>query len=1021
MLRKSLTFLLCLLFLALPAVSSLASREKSPVKNYTAPVGGASFHFFSPESILANYREPRTIRVGYFDQHGVFEGEGDQLSGYAVALLTAISRYTGWEYEWVRIRFDELAQRLDDGSIDISCGISFTPERSRVFTYSRLRAGYENTCLHVARDSDMYYMDIEAFNGMRIGFFNDSLQYGVMEQFAAYHGFSFRPLFFEESSEMSRALAEGRIDGYVDGVLRGKGTKVVATISTDPFFFVTRKGDTKIMPQVNEAMRQLLLNHPSFLSRLYDSYLNVTSDVPVVFTRSESRWLATKPVLRVAYSRDQDMMDPTQGSTFFYTFLKMLEQQSGIRFIFVPQDSYDDCLRALADGAADIMTDVYPKTSFLRSQGILCGKIFYNAPITLVGKIGKPRAPGQKCTVGFTREMRSVRQAYQSTYPDDIPRVFASARECRRAFEKGELDFYVWPYPASSLWDGPPKDGVLLPTRAMYPMALGVSPQTSPYAVSVLDKVISATNTTTIDTMLLTTSPESLTVMIKRFVHQHALESLIGVALLVGLLIIFVGWRNRRRLAALRAVAFTDPVTRGPNRGKFLVDAARLLQQGERRFYLCTINIRKLKLINRVCGLRTGDSLIRFCNREFSLRTRQGELAAYSGSGRYLLLWHCTDDAEFGQRMVELFSVAETARKLYERPVSFACGVYVIREGGEADGAGPAGDEEADRNARDGERSVARYLLYADTAEASIASTGDYRSQYLIYNEFIGARQLKANDIENRMVRALEQGEFLVFLQPQVCLADGRLHGAEALIRWRPADGTMIYPDEFIPLFEQNGFIRELDIFVMDTVCAWIRRRLDQGKKVPPISVNQSKALFFKDNYVEIVQSIVERHRVPPGLLYVEVTESMAWMDKDLFLRTLADLRRTGIGLSLDDFGKGYSSLAMLHSFGFDIIKLDRAFLESSRENRQTGWIIISSLVDMARRLHIEILCEGVETEEQLQQLVMAHCKYGQGYFFSRPVDMETFAAYADERELEAGGPGIPGEEDQEQGSSRRP
>ena len=1021
MLRKSLTFLLCLLFLALPAVSPLASREKSPVKNYTAPVGGASFHFFSPESILANYREPRTIRVGYFDQHGVFEGEGDQLSGYAVALLTAISRYTGWEYEWVRIRFDELAQRLDDGSIDISCGISFTPERSRVFTYSRLRAGYENTCLHVARDSDMYYMDIEAFNGMRIGFFNDSLQYGVMEQFAAYHGFSFRPLFFEESSEMSRALAEGRIDGYVDGVLRGKGTKVVATISTDPFFFVTRKGDTKIMPQVNEAMRQLLLNHPSFLSRLYDSYLNVTSDVPVVFTRSESRWLATKPVLRVAYSRDQDMMDPTQGSTFFYTFLKMLEQQSGIRFIFVPQDSYDDCLRALADGAADIMTDVYPKTSFLRSQGILCGKIFYNAPITLVGKIGKPRAPGQKCTVGFTREMRSVRQAYQSTYPDDIPRVFASARECRRAFEKGELDFYVWPYPASSLWDGPPKDGVLLPTRAMYPMALGVSPQTSPYAVSVLDKVISATNTTTIDTMLLTTSPESLTVMIKRFVHQHALESLIGVALLVGLLIIFVGWRNRRRLAALRAVAFTDPVTRGPNRGKFLVDAARLLQQGERRFYLSTINIRKLKLINRVCGLRTGDSLIRFCNREFSLRTRQGELAAYSGSGRYLLLWHCTDDAEFGQRMVELFSVAETARKLYERPVSFACGVYVIREGGEADGAGPAGDEEADRNARDGERSVARYLLYADTAEASIASTGDYRSQYLIYNEFIGARQLKANDIENRMVRALEQGEFLVFLQPQVCLADGRLHGAEALIRWRPADGTMIYPDEFIPLFEQNGFIRELDIFVMDTVCAWIRRRLDQGKKVPPISVNQSKALFFKDNYVEIVQSIVERHRVPPGLLYVEVTESMAWMDKDLFLRTLADLRRTGIGLSLDDFGKGYSSLAMLHSFGFDIIKLDRAFLESSRENRQTGWIIISSLVDMARRLHIEILCEGVETEEQLQQLVMAHCKYGQGYFFSRPVDMETFAAYADERELEAGGPGIPGEEDQEQGSSRRP
>ena len=137
----------------------------------------------------------------------------------------------------------------------------------------------------------------------------------------------------------------------------------------------------------------------------------------------------------------------------------------------------------------------------------------------------------------------------------------------------------------------------------------------------------------------------------------------------------------------------------------------------------------------------------------------------------------------------------------------------------------------------------------------------------------------------------------------------------------------MVYPDEFIPLFEQNGFIRELDLFVLDTVCAWIRRRLDEGKKVPPISINQSKALFFHDNYVETVLGIAARHDVPAHLLHVEVTESMAWLDEEAFIRTLDALRRAGIGLSLDDFGKGYSSMAMLHSFGFDTIKLDRAFL----------------------------------------------------------------------------------------------
>lgn len=818
MLRTLLLSLLCLLLLGPQAAFPVASGQAPPVTEKNLPLNRTTFHFFSPEDIAANYRSPKIVRVGYFDQHGVFEGEGEQLSGYAVALLTAVSRYTGWEYEWVKIRFDELAQRLDDGSIDLSCGISYTPERARLFDFSKLRAGYENTCLHVASTSDMHYMDLEAFNGMRIGFFADSLQYEVMRHFAAQNGFSFESLFFEESSEMVQALADGRIDGYVDGVLQGKGTKVVATISTDPFFFVTRRNN----------------------------------------------------------------------------------------------------------------------------------------------------------------------------------RIFPDIEACRKAFEKGELDVYLWPYPAAPLQDDPPEDGLLLPTRAMYPMSLGISPHASPFVTSVLDKVITSTTTATLDALLLSAAPDSLSDIIHRFLRRNFVEALYGLGLLLVLIVLLVMRHNRRRLAELRAAALTDPVTLGPNRGRFLMDAAKILQKDKRRHYLCTVNIRKLKLINRACGLRTGDSLIRLCNREFALRSRQGELAAYSGSGQYLLLWRCPDDAAFTQRMEELFSIADMARRLYQRPVSFSCGVYVIRNDAEAGEGEPGGGQDVNES----ERFVSRYLLYAETAEASIAS-GGYRSQFLIYNELIGARQLKANDIENRMVKALEQGEFTVFMQPQVCLADRRLHGAEALIRWQIPDGKMVYPDEFIPLFEQNGFIRELDLFVLDTVCAWIRRRLDEGKKVPPISINQSKALFFQDNYVKTVLGIAERHNVPARLLHVEVTESMAWLDEEAFIRTLEALRRAGIGLSLDDFGKGYSSLAMLHSFGFDTIKLDRAFLAPGQEKQRSVWIIISSLVDMARRLGIEILCEGVETEDQLQKLLVSHCKYGQGYLFSPPMNLDAFDAYVDAHELE--------------------
>lgn len=152
MLRTLLLSLLCLLLLGPQAAFPVSSGQAPPMTEKGLPLNRTTFHFFSPEDIAANYRSPKIVRVGYFDQHGVFEGEGEQLSGYAVALLTAISRYTGWEYEWVKIRFDELAQRLDDGSIDLSCGISYTPERARLFDFSKLRAGTRTpACMSPAR------------------------------------------------------------------------------------------------------------------------------------------------------------------------------------------------------------------------------------------------------------------------------------------------------------------------------------------------------------------------------------------------------------------------------------------------------------------------------------------------------------------------------------------------------------------------------------------------------------------------------------------------------------------------------------------------------------------------------------------------------------------------------------------------------------------------------------------------------------------------------------------------------
>ena len=160
---------------------------------------------------------------------------------------------------------------------------------------------------------------------------------------------------------------------------------------------------------------------------------------------------------------------------------------------------------------------------------------------------------------------------------------------------------------------------------------------------------------------------------------------------------------------------------------------------------------------------------------------------------------------------------------------------------------------------------------------------------------------------------------------------------------------------------------------------------------MPPISINQSKALFFHDNYVENVLTIAARHDVPTHLLHVEVTESMAWLDEEAFIRTLDALRRAGIGLSLDDFGKGYSSMAMLHSFGFDTIKLDRKVFYGEKGFDDESKHIVSTLISLSHDLGKNVVSEGIETQEQVQFLRDRRCDMIQGFYYSRPMPKEDY------------------------------
>lgn len=219
--------------------------------------------------------------------------------------------------------------------------------------------------------------------------------------------------------------------------------------------------------------------------------------------------------------------------------------------------------------------------------------------------------------------------------------------------------------------------------------------------------------------------------------------------------------------------------------------------------------------------------------------------------------------------------------------------------------------------------------------------------------------------------------------------------GAEVLVRWINADGSMIYPDDFIPIFEQNGFIIELDFFILEEVCKMINRRLHEQKPCVPISINQSRVLLQNRDYAQKVAGVLAQYNTPPQYIELELTERIFRDDLKNLADVMSKLKELGISWSIDDFGTGYSSLNLLKELPVDIIKIDKSFLDET-ESSETSKIIIRKTVELTQELDMTVVCEGVETENQADYLRGIRCDVAQGYLYARPMPMDDFETLLD-------------------------
>lgn len=292
-------------------------------------------------------------------------------------------------------------------------------------------------------------------------------------------------------------------------------------------------------------------------------------------------------------------------------------------------------------------------------------------------------------------------------------------------------------------------------------------------------------------------------------------------------------------------------------------------------------------------------------------------------------------------------------------------------------------------------RDIASAIDNANLARMEAKRTGSLTA--VMFKESMLEKLFEQQRTEAEVGRALKEGRFTFYLQPQVDLDTGEIVGAEALARGFRPDGTMISPAVFIPIFEKNGLILELDYLIWEQVCRHIRERLDKGEPVMRISINFSRLHLKRPETVDHIQGIVEKYRVPHELLMFELTENIL-LNEFLSAKSLGSrLRELGYKTSIDDFGSGYAGIDVWRNLSFDELKLDRSFLTEDPEMKQRNEIIVSGLVSIAQRLKVSVICEGVEQVQQCQDLLAADCHLAQGFYFSKPLPVADFYKEYDE------------------------
>lgn len=396
-------------------------------------------------------------------------------------------------------------------------------------------------------------------------------------------------------------------------------------------------------------------------------------------------------------------------------------------------------------------------------------------------------------------------------------------------------------------------------------------------------------------------------------------------------------------------------------RRQFRRNVNNLLFSTSREIGFIQFDIRKFKIINDLYGEKFGDEILAFIVSQLKEICNEEQFFINLRSDVFMVVTEYDKEED----LVDFIHFLDEKISSYkEIKLHMSYGVYTVE------------DKEMELRQMEDRAAMARK-----------ASKDNILTNILFYKEQFKTSLYNRKFIEENMQAAIAERQFMMYLQPKYSIAKNEIIGAEALVRWKHPQRGMIYPDQFIPVIEENGFIKKVDYYIWEEACHFIKKCEEAGITSCPVSVNVSRVHLKDNECIQVLDDLIKNNDIPKSLLELEITETAN--DQQISLKAL-QLKEEGFTLLMDDFGSGYSSLNILLETPFDVIKLDKKFMENMMVSGK-GRLILEQVVSMADKLDLDLLAEGVETREQIDLLESIGCDQVQGYYYAKPMPENEF------------------------------